>query len=66
MCMTSDQRKYLDSNKCQSDQKLAIVQKCNNNACPGPEWNAGEWDTVSSELILRWCVLNRNRECHKM
>lgn len=53
MCMTSDQRKYLDSNKCQSDKKPAIVQKCNDNACPGPEWKVGEWDTVSSELKLK-------------
>lgn len=49
MCMTSDQRKYLDSNKCQSDQKPAIVQKCNDNACPGPEWKAGKWDTCSAK-----------------
>ena len=51
MCMASNQKKYVDSSKCEMSQKPAITQRCNVKTCPGPEWKAGEWEAVSGESV---------------
>ncbi|XP_061197247.1 A disintegrin and metalloproteinase with thrombospondin motifs 6-like [Saccostrea echinata] len=48
MCMTSDQNKYLMGEKCGLSVKPAIVQKCNQQSCPGPKWTSGKWDKCSA------------------